>query len=83
MTALDFKAAMQKRNIAWHANIHPLDSEDVDLEAFDDINNQTIERFYQNYLISNGNLLYRFVILGLWTVDIKERIKYLSEEPQN
>ena len=53
------------------------------MQAFDDIDNQTIERFYNNYQISNGDPQYRIVVLGYWTVDIKLRIKYLSEEPDN
>ena len=83
MTALEFKEAIQKRNTAWHFNIYPLSCNEECMEAFDDIDNQTIERFYNNYLISNGDPQYRIVVLSYWTVDLKLRFKYLSEEPSN
>ena len=42
----------------------------------------TIERFYQNYVKSNGiDQAHRYAILGLWTVDLKKQIMFLSEEP--
>ena len=53
------------------------------MKAFEDIENQTIERFYNNYVMSNFDPKYRIVVLGLWSVDIKERIKYLTDEPEN
>ncbi len=53
------------------------------MEAFDDIENLTIERFYNNYLKTNGHQKYRIVELGKWSVDIKERLKFLTDEPDN
>ena len=53
------------------------------MQAFDNIDGQTIERFYNNYLASNGDKKYRYVILGVWTVDVKDRLKMLTEEPEN
>ena len=49
---------------------------------FQNIDSLTIERFYQNYIKCNGKeQVHRFAILGLWTVDIKKQIMFLSEEP--
>ena len=53
------------------------------MEAFEDIDNHTIERFYNNYLKSNGDPQQRIVVLGVWSVDIKEQIKYLTDEADN
>ena len=53
------------------------------MEPFEDIDNQTIERFYNNYIKSNGDPQYRIVVLGVWSVDIKKRLKMLSDEPDN
>ena len=27
--------------------------------------------------------MFRFVVLGTWTVDLKEQIQYLTKEPEN
>ena len=51
------------------------------MEAFDDIENLTIERFYNNYINSNGDQKYRIVELGTWSVDIKLRLMVLTHEP--
>ena len=53
------------------------------MEPFDNIENQTIERFYNNYLSSLGDLQYRFVILGVWTIDLKKRLKMLTNDKDN
>ena len=53
------------------------------MEALEDIDNQTVERFYNYYTKSNGDPLYKIVVLGVWTVDIKLRLRYLTNEPGN
>ena len=53
------------------------------MESFDNIDNQTIERFYNNYLQSHGDKKYRFVNLGVWTINIKERLKMLTADKTN
>ena len=53
------------------------------MEAFDNIESQTIERFNQLYQKSDYNPQYQKVQLGVYTVDLKEKIKYLTEEPDN
>ena len=68
-------------NRAWFANKHPIESDKEDMEPFPDIECMTIERFYNNYLNSKGDPQHRIVELGLWTVDLKLRIKYLRVEP--
>ena len=56
---------------------------DVKLQAIPDIESMTIERFYNNFINSNGMAEHRFVVLGIWTVDIKKGFKFLTLEPQN
>ena len=53
------------------------------MEPFPDIECMTIERFYNNYLNSKGDPQHRIVELGLWSVDLKLRIKYLRESPED
>ena len=50
ITALEVKANIQKSNIAWFANLHPLSSDEECMQAFDDIECMTLNRFYNNYL---------------------------------
>ena len=59
--------------------IMPLTDEGVCMEAFQNIESQTIERFYQNYLQSNGDKKFRIVELGIWTVDIKLLLRMLTD----
>ena len=71
------------RNIAWFENLHPMTSDEECMEAFSDIENMTVERFYNNYIKSKGDAQHRIVELGLWSIDIKERLKFLTDEPDN
>ena len=64
-------------------NIHPSTSNEECIEAFENIETQTIERFNTNYIKFNGDPQYRLVNLGVWTVDIKLRLSMLTEEPEN
>ena len=57
--------------------------EDEDIEAFDNIESQTIERFHLDYLKSGGDPKFRIVVLGVWTVDLKKRIIMLSDDKDN
>ena len=82
-TAAEFKAAYQKRFNTWFENIYPLESEEECLQPLEDIDNQTVERFYNNYKNSNGDPQYNLVILGVFTIDIKARLKFLTDDPGN
>ena len=42
-----------------------------------------MELYYNCYLASNGNLKYRYITTGIWTYDLKEQLKILSDEPEN
>ena len=53
------------------------------MEAFDNIDCQTIERFHNNYIQTNGDEKYRFAVLGGWTVDVKKQIKMLTKDKDN
>ena len=53
------------------------------MESFPDIENMTINRFHKSYMESKGHPDFRYVNLGLWTVDIKELLKFLTAEPEN
>ena len=81
--ALGIKAAIQKMNRAWFANKHPIKSDKEDMEAFPDIDSMTIERFYNNFINSKGDPRHRIVELGLWSVDIKLKIKFFSDNPND
>ena len=83
LNALGTKAQIQSKNRAWFANKHPFESDEECMEAFPDIENMTINRFHKSYMESKGHPDFRFVNLGLWTVDIKERIKFLTDDPEN
>ena len=61
--------------------MHLLASDEECLEPFENIENMTIERFYNDYIKSNGLKKYRHVHLGVWIVDIKLRLKILTDEP--
>ena len=50
------------------------------MEALANIESQTIERFYKEYVKSNGNSKFRIVVLGVWTVDLKKNIKMLTDD---
>lgn len=50
---------------------------------FSDIENMTIERFYNNFIKSKGHKEHRLVLLGVWTIDVKMRLKFLTDEPAN
>ena len=52
---LDMVAAINKSDVAWFKNIHPKSSEKQQMEAFDNIECQTIERYNNNYIKSNGD----------------------------
>lgn len=43
----------------------------------------TLERYYQKFLYSNGEIEFRFVVLGEFTADLKLMIKKLTDEPNN
>lgn len=51
--------------------------------AFPDIESMTIERFFQNFTASGGKKKYRKVVLGLWSIEIKEFVKYSTTNPEN
>ena len=53
------------------------------MQAFDDIDCMTLNRFYNNFLKSNGDPHFNLVLLGVWTVDFKNRYKFLTNEPEN
>ena len=74
---------MHQLNTAWFANRLPLASDEECLNPFPDIENQTIVRFYRKYMNSKGDKKFRYFVLGLWTVDIKKRYKFLTNDPDN
>ena len=80
---LDFIQSIHKMSTAWFEGVHPAATKDEKLEAFDDIHCMTLERFNKLYKETNGLLEYRYVVLDKWTVDIKLRLKILTDEPDN
>ena len=53
------------------------------MEPFDNIESQTIERYYNNYLDSGGQKQYRHVYLGKWIIDLKKYIVFHAKDPDN
>ena len=51
------------------------------LKSFDDIECQTLERFYQKFIRSYEDPKYRYVNLGRHTVDVKGMRMFLSYDP--
>ena len=70
---------------AWYRNIKPIIDDDNEQQPlpFDNIDSMTIERFYQNYIESKGDLKYRDVILGEWTVNLQKMLLVKSEHPDD
>lgn len=77
----DYEAIVPANNIKFEEAI--MQEIDVELQAIPDIESMTIERFYNKFINSNGMAEHRFVVLGIWTVDIKKGFKFLTLEPQN
>ena len=67
-------------DIAWFANLHPISVDQQQMEALENMDSQTVERFYRKYKESNGNSKFRIVVLGIWTVDLKKNVKMLTED---
>ena len=53
------------------------------MEPFEDIDCMTLERFHKNYKNSKGDPKFNIVVLGEWSVDIKNRLKYFTDDPNN
>ena len=68
-------------DVAWHRNVYPIVTNKEDLQPFGNIESQTIEWVRQDFIKSNGTTI-RAAVLGLWTVDVKKLIMYLSEFPE-
>ena len=81
--ALGLKARIQTKNRAWFANKHPIESEEECMEPFPDIENITLERFYNNFMKTKGDPKYPIIRLGLWSVDIKKLIKFFTASENN
>ena len=42
-----------------------------------------LEGFYNKFVKSKGDDQYRIVVLGFWTVDMKNRFKFITEDPDD
>ena len=81
--AKSMKASIQARNIAWFFNQHSIEKHEECMEPFDDIECMTLERFNNNFIWSKGDVQFRIVVLGLWIVDIKRRLKFMPDDPDD
>ena len=52
---LDMVAAINRSDVAWFRNIHTVGVKQEDMEAFDNIECQTIERCFNQYIKSGGD----------------------------
>ena len=81
--AIDTIAKLRKLDPAWHRNVYPDCTGEERMEPFENIDSQTIERYNNNYIKSNGDQKFRYATLGKWTVDLKERLMKLSNDLEN
>ena len=79
----DVIKSIHKMNPAWFEGVHPAITMDDKLIAFDDISSMSLERFNNKFNETNGKPEYRYVVLGVCTVDIKLRLMILTEEHDN
>lgn len=78
-----FKELIQSLNIAWFEIASSKDVVQEVIVALEDIDCMTIERHFKMYIESKGDAEYRVVILGAYSVDLKLKIKFLTDEPGN
>ena len=81
--SLAIKSSIRARNVVWFKNRNTIECEEESMIAFEDIECMTIERFYNNYMNSKGHPDYRIVNLGHWSVNLKKRIEFLTDNPDN
>ena len=53
------------------------------MEPFSDIDSMTIERFNNNFIKSKGHSKYKMAVLGVWSVNVKLRVKFRTIDPDN
>jgi len=80
---LDTLARIYKLDQAWFRNVHAIILDIEKTEPFENMESQTIERFYKEYLESAGNSKFRMVVLGHWTVDLKKMHLVMTDDPDN
>ena len=71
------------KNVSWAYNRNSIEKKEEHMESFDDIESMTIERIYKSYVDSKGDILFQIVVLGKYSVDLKDRIKFSSSDPDN
>ena len=69
--------------IHWFFNEYSIESDKVLMVPFDYIDSITLDWFHKNFVKSNGDPQFRIVVLGSWTVDIKYRLKFLTDDPDD
>ena len=79
----DVIQSIHKMNPAWFEGKYPAVTKDETLVAFDDISSMSLERHNNLFKETNGKPEYRYVVLGVCTVDIKLKLKILTEEHDN
>ena len=79
----DVIQSIHKMNPAWFEGKYPAVTKDEKLVAFDDLTSMSLERFNNKFKETNGKPEFRYVVLGECTVDIKLRLKILTEEHNN
>ena len=59
------RATIRSKNTAWFFNKNTIECEEECMEPYPDIESMTLERFYENFMISNGDPKYNIVVLGI------------------
>ena len=75
---------INKIDTAWYKVTSSSSSESERcLEPFGNIDSQTIERFFKSYQKSDFDTIYRQVVLGMSTIDVKSNNLYHTNDPRN
>jgi len=80
---LDTLAQIYKIDPAWQYNALAKMLKKEKMEPFENIESMTIESFHREYLGSAGDPKFRMVVLGLWTVDLKKMLLFMTDDPNN
>ena len=78
---LKLKQKKQVLDIPWFFNQYSIESNEELMEPFDYIDSIKLDWYHKNYVKSKGDAQFRIVVLGKWTVDIKFRLKFLTDDP--
>ena len=63
--------------------MHSIKSQKVNMEPLGDIEGMALERINKNYEKSNRDVKFQIAVLGVFSVDIKYRLRFSSNDPDD